>query len=618
VVIFPDQKVIVSGTQTATLDGTGAFSIDLLCTDTSNQQPSGWTYTVVETLVGLKPRTYQILLPYTVALIELAQITPSPTAPTYLPVVGPQGPPGVVTSVNGYTTAAITLSSADVGAIPTTQKGAASGVASLDASSHLTASQYDWSATTPVSVGTGAVGTSTKPARSDHVHDGVDLLNAQTVAGIKTFSSIPVLPGSDPTTANQAARKSYVDAGVATAVLLTGAQTVAGVKTFSSSPVVPDPTTSTQAATKNYIDIAGTFTGAKAFTNASSTANMVTSQATGDTQNRLAIQINGALSWGTGSATADATLYRAGVGILASNTKIAAILAGTGAGFGVSQAADTVDRITIFGSGNIGLGPGNAAQDVLLLREAANTLSTTDTGIRSYRASSSSFCFGARVAADTQSRWYVNADGSMNWSSGSATSDLNLYRNGVGVLKTDNHLAIGGDLRLAGGTYRTTTTSATTVSNTTTETIIGSMTIPANDLVVGADYRIKVWGVASVTGTPTLSFKGKIGGVAGSQFATSGARAAQTGASTRPFQAELLFTCLSTGVSGTVFGQLMTWETLSVAGALPVTPVEILDGSSAATVNTTASQVLCISVQWSAASASNTLVCEGFIAERVS
>jgi len=33
----------------------------------------------------------------------------------------------------------------------------------------------------------------------------------QTVGGIKTFSSIPVLPGADPTNANQAARKAYVD-----------------------------------------------------------------------------------------------------------------------------------------------------------------------------------------------------------------------------------------------------------------------------------------------------------------------------------------------------------------------------------------------------------------------
>ena len=33
----------------------------------------------------------------------------------------------------------------------------------------------------------------------------------ETIAGIKTFSSIPVLPASNPTTDNEAARKKYVD-----------------------------------------------------------------------------------------------------------------------------------------------------------------------------------------------------------------------------------------------------------------------------------------------------------------------------------------------------------------------------------------------------------------------
>jgi hypothetical protein len=37
-------------------------------------------------------------------------------------------------------------------------------------------------------------------------------------------------------------------------VKLTGTQTVAGVKTFSSSPVVPTPTTDMQASTKKYVD----------------------------------------------------------------------------------------------------------------------------------------------------------------------------------------------------------------------------------------------------------------------------------------------------------------------------------------------------------------------------
>ena len=40
----------------------------------------------------------------------------------------------------------------------------------------------------------------------------VKLTGDQTVAGVKTFGSIPVLPASNPTTDNQAARKAYVDA----------------------------------------------------------------------------------------------------------------------------------------------------------------------------------------------------------------------------------------------------------------------------------------------------------------------------------------------------------------------------------------------------------------------
>lgn len=87
--------------------------------------------------------------------------------------------------------------------------------------------------------------------------DGLDAANvkltgAQTVAGVKTFSSIPVLPASDPTTANEASRKSYVD----TKVSLTGAETIAGVKTFSSIPVGPasDPTTANQLTRKSYVD----------------------------------------------------------------------------------------------------------------------------------------------------------------------------------------------------------------------------------------------------------------------------------------------------------------------------------------------------------------------------
>lgn len=82
----------------------------------------------------------------------------------------------------------------------------------------------------------------------------VAMTGDQTVAGIKTFSSFPVTPSSDPTTNYQTANKKYVDDKDAADVKLTGNQTIAGIKTFSSSPIVPTPTTDYQAATKKYAD----------------------------------------------------------------------------------------------------------------------------------------------------------------------------------------------------------------------------------------------------------------------------------------------------------------------------------------------------------------------------
>jgi hypothetical protein len=94
--------------------------------------------------------------------------------------------------------------------------------------------------------GVGAAGTAATFARADHVHPAdtnkaadtavVKLTGNQTVAGIKTLSSSPIVP--TPTTDMQASTKKYVDD---TAVALTGNQSVAGVKTFVSMPVLPIP-----------------------------------------------------------------------------------------------------------------------------------------------------------------------------------------------------------------------------------------------------------------------------------------------------------------------------------------------------------------------------------------
>ena len=83
--------------------------------------------------------------------------------------------------------------------------------------------------------------------------NSVKLTGDQTIAGVKTFTSSPVVPA--PTTNFQAATKKYVDDNATSGYVdITTAQSIGGVKTFTSSPVVPAPTTNFQAATKKYVD----------------------------------------------------------------------------------------------------------------------------------------------------------------------------------------------------------------------------------------------------------------------------------------------------------------------------------------------------------------------------
>lgn len=101
----------------------------------------------------------------------------------------------------------------------------------------------------------------TKAADNAVVHN----TGNESVGGVKTFTSSPVVP--TPTTDMQASTKKYADdinsaltssiatkAADAGVVHNTGAENVAGVKTFSSSPVVPAPTNPTDASTKKYVD----------------------------------------------------------------------------------------------------------------------------------------------------------------------------------------------------------------------------------------------------------------------------------------------------------------------------------------------------------------------------
>jgi hypothetical protein len=69
--------------------------------------------------------------------------------------------------------------------------------------------------TAPLTVASTTLVTNLNADRVDSL-EGSDFVRgtgtvSQTITGVKTFSSIPVLPASDPTTVNQATRKAYID-----------------------------------------------------------------------------------------------------------------------------------------------------------------------------------------------------------------------------------------------------------------------------------------------------------------------------------------------------------------------------------------------------------------------
>jgi hypothetical protein len=146
---FPDANVFLAGPVAVKLDANGHFEVTLPATDFEGMNPNGWSYTVKENLTGVTgSRTYALLLTSDMPDVDLADVAPAdPATPNYVPVEGLtaydiavangfvgteadwlltlKGEPGVVTTVNGKTGSAITLTPSDVGAMPATNTGIA-------------------------------------------------------------------------------------------------------------------------------------------------------------------------------------------------------------------------------------------------------------------------------------------------------------------------------------------------------------------------------------------------------------------------------------------------------------------------------------------------------------
>jgi len=161
------------------------------------------------------------------------------------------------------------------------------------------------------------------------------------------------------------------------------------------------------------------------------------------------------------------------------------------------------------------------------------------------------------------------------------------------------------------------TADGTAVANTTTETIIfPDVTIPANYMADGRVLRLRAFGKLSTTGTPTIIFAIRWGGVAGTLLATTEAITCASAAANTAWSLEAIIQTRSNGATGSLFvmGDAMVNLTASTntSGAFGVSG---FDAPAAVTADLSADKALSITADWSAASASNTLTGHLYVGE---
>jgi hypothetical protein len=163
-------------------------------------------------------------------------------------------------------------------------------------------------------------------------------------------------------------------------------------------------------------------------------------------------------------------------------------------------------------------------------------------------------------------------------------------------------------------------TSATTpLTNTTTETSLAALTIPADDPVAGAVYRFNVAGIFSTNataGNDLATINVRWGGVSGTSImslvSSTSTLAIAASLSNTPFiiEGEIDFRTATTCVGWLKFTWLNGAATTAATVALTVV-------STAVTVTTSSSESLTLDWKWATAETANTVTAETAVIERV-
>lgn len=153
------------------------------------------------------------------------------------------------------------------------------------------------------------------------------------------------------------------------------------------------------------------------------------------------------------------------------------------------------------------------------------------------------------------------------------------------------------------------TADGSPVANTTTETIIfPDKVIPANSMQDGRLLTIRAFGKLSTTGTPTITFAIRWGGVAGTILATSEAMTMGSGVTNVNWFLDADIMVRTNGATGTLL-VMGSCHVHTAAGTVlsNVFGVSGYDAPAPVTVNLTADTNFSLTADWSAASSSNTL-----------
>lgn len=166
-----------------------------------------------------------------------------------------------------------------------------------------------------------------------------------------------------------------------------------------------------------------------------------------------------------------------------------------------------------------------------------------------------------------------------------------------------------------GETLAWATASGTAVGNTANETIVfPNVTIPANYLQDGRVLRIRAQGQHGTNATPTLIFRLRWGGVAGTLIALTPTFTCGNGVTAKVWDIDIIVQVRSNGSSGTV----VAIGIATVNGATVPSQAFCVGGDNApaaTAVDLTADTALSLTAQWGTQHASNTLTGWNYIIE---